>query len=76
MEFAFLGRQPIMTGTGDVGLYSLLFRKDNAQKIRDKDSSAVYGSVISHLLEGIGLKETLLGKKGMIKVNDQIIIKT
>ena len=76
MEFAFLGRQPIMTGTGDVGLYSLLFRKDNAQKIKDKDSSAVYGSVISHLLEGIGLKETLLGKKGMIKVNDQIIIKT
>lgn len=76
MEFAFLGRQPIMDLNGDAAFYSLMFRKDSAQNLKEKDSAVIYGSVISHLLDSLGFEKTLLGKKGWIKVNDQVIIKT
>ncbi len=76
MEFAFLGRQPVVDTAEKTVLYSLLFRRSNARKIPFKDAAAGYSTAISELMHSFHMDATLDGKKGILKVDDQTIIKT
>jgi len=76
MEFAFLGRQPIVDVDKETVLYSLLFRRSNARKVPLKDAAAGYSVAISELMHSFNIEETLGKRKGVLKIDDQTIIKT
>jgi EAL and modified HD-GYP domain-containing signal transduction protein len=76
LEFAFLGRQPVVDAEEKTLLYSLLFRRSNARKVPFKDAAAGYSVAISELMHSFNIESTLDGKKGILKVDDQTIIKT
>lgn len=76
LEFAFLGRQPVVDLNRDTVLYSLLFRRNNQRKVLLKDSAQGYSIAISELMHSFDIKNTLGTCKGILKVDDQTIIKT
>ena len=76
MEFAFLGRQPVVDINRDTVLYSLLFRRSNARKVPLKDAAAGYSVAISELMHSFHIDTTLGQCKGILKIDDQTIIKT
>jgi len=76
MEFAFLGRQPVVDCNRDTVLYSLLFRRSNARKVPLKDAAAGYSVAISELMHSFNIENTLGKNKGILKIDDQTIIKT
>lgn len=76
MEFAFLGRQPVVDCNRDTVLYSLLFRRSNTRKVPLKDAAAGYSVAISELMHSFNIEETLGKSKGILKIDDQTIIKT
>lgn len=76
MEFAFLGRQPVVDINRNTVLYALLFRRSNARKVPLKDSAAGYSVAISELMQSFNIESTLGQNKGILKIDDQTIIKT
>jgi c-di-GMP phosphodiesterase len=76
MEFAFLGRQPVVDVNSKTVLYSLLFRRSNTRKVPLKDVASGYSVAISELMHSFSIEDTLEDKKGILKVDDQTIIKT
>lgn len=76
MEFAFLGRQPVVDVNRETVLCSLLFRRSNARKVPLKEVAAGYSLAISELMKNLHIERTLDQSKGILKIDDQTIIKT
>lgn len=76
MEFSFLGRQPVVNEKKEMILYSLLFRRTNTRSVPLKDVAEGYSVAISELMQSFNIESTLENKKGILKVDDQTIIKT
>lgn len=76
MEFAFLGRQPVLDIEENTVFYSLLFRRNNTRKELMKDVAGGYSIAIAELMHSFDIGSTLEGRKGILKVDDQTIIKT
>ncbi len=74
MTNALIGRQPILSKSGDIVAYELLFRSGSTNYATVTDNTLATASVLLNALNSIGLDRLIGSKKAFINVDKEFLM--